>query len=231
MAEENHDTNPAESESVARLEKALKAERDAHAATKSKHREWCASLYKARGLPEDATPEAFVASLGDEEARVAERTKAIQEERDAAMQRAEQVADEWNAFRIDRALSESFSKSGMNAENMEDALALARPLFTVDEAGNVRTKPDAPNTVPGQSVESWAFGELRAKRPHWFPVSVGGGAKTPRAALVSSVDDSCFNPRSPRHNFTAQLAFEKAHGAKAADDARAKYRHLGGSFL
>lgn len=231
MAEENPSTNPAEAESVAKLTKALEAERAAHAATKSKHREFCASVYRARGLPDNATPDALFASLGDEEARVAERTKSIQEERDAALKRAEQVAGEWNAFRIDRALSEAFTKSGMKPENLEDALAMARGLFTVDEKGRVHTKPDAPNTVPGQSAETWAFSELRTKRPHWYPPSIGGGAKTPGAGFVSRVDDSCFNPRSPNHNFTTQLAFEGRYGAKAAADARAKYRHLGGSFV
>lgn len=30
---------------------------------------------------------------------------------------------------------------------------------------------------PGANAEAWIVAELRAKRPHWWPLSSGGGAK------------------------------------------------------
>lgn len=225
------DTDP--NTDVAKLQASLQAEREAHAATKSKHREFCASLSKARGLPEDSAPEALLSSLGDEETRVAERTKALQDERDAAQAKAADVEARWSAEKVEAALSAAFIKSGMKPENAEDALALARPLFTVDpKTGAVVTKADAPNTVPGQSAEAWAMSELRARRTHWFPGNVSAGARGGGHAPASLAGaDSCFDPRSKAHNFTAQLAYEARFGTEAASRARAKYRHTGKGFV
>lgn len=218
---------------VAKLQASLQAERDAHAATKSKHREFCASLTKARGLPDDSAPEALLASLGDEESRVTERTKALQAERDAAQAKAADVEARWSSEKVTAALSAAFIRAGMKPENAEDALTLARPLFTVDvNTGAVVTKADAPNTVPGQSAESWAMSELRSRRLHWFPGNTSGGARGGSHVIPSPVGaDSMFDPRSPAHNFTSQLAYESRFGSEAADRARAKYRHAGKGFV
>lgn len=111
----------------------------------------------------------------------------------------------------------------------EDFLALARPLFTVDaKTGAVVTKPDAPNTVSGANPEAWIVAELRTKRSHWWALSEGAGARGAGYLPSGGADDSCFNPRSPNYNFTAQLAAEARFGPQFADRARQRYGGRGG---
>ncbi len=71
-------------------------------------------------------------------------------------------------------------------------------------------------------------GELRVKRAHWWPLSTGGGARGAGFIPSAGADDSCFDPRSPNYNFTAQLAQEAKFGPQFADKARARYRGRGG---
>lgn len=172
------------------------------------------TLAKSVGLGEEADEAAILA-------RITDTTK----ERDEAKARAADVESRWASEKVDSALRDAFAKSGADPRNAEDFLALARPLFGVDaKTGAVVTKADAPNTVPGQNAEAWIVSELRAKRSHWWPLSLGAGARGAGFTPGAGADDSCFNPASPNYNFTAQLALEARHGAEFADKARAKYR-------
>jgi hypothetical protein len=176
-----------------------------------------ATLAKSLGLGEDADEAAILA-------RVADTTKEAEE----AKARAADVESRWASEKVDSALRDAFAKSGADAHNAEDFLALARPLFTVDaKTGAVVTKTDAPNTVPGQNAEAWIVSELRAKRSHWWPKSQGAGARGGGALPSGGADDSCFDPSSPNYNFTKQLAAEAKYGAEFADKARARYRGRG----
>jgi hypothetical protein len=97
-------------------------------------------------------------------------------------------------------------------------LAHARSLFTVDEKGNVRTKTDAPNTIPNADPGAWILTELRVKRPHWWPTSVGGGARGGSGAPAPQGlpgNPDCFKP-GPTWNFTQQMVYSKQFGAEAA---------------
>lgn|GEM_PF-2525885 len=111
----------------------------------------------------------------------------------------------------------------------EDFLLLARGLFEVDEKGGVRTRKDAPNTLPGIDPAAWIVAELHSKRPFWFPTSQGGGARGAGFIPSAGADDSCFNPNSPSYSFTQQLTLEAKYGPEFADKARARYRGRGGA--
>lgn len=175
-------------------------------------------IAKGLGLAEDATDEALLA-----------RAAEVAKERDDSRAEAAKVKGERDADKVDTALRDAFAKSGADPRNAEDFLALARPLFTVDaKTGAVVTKSDAPNTVPGANPEAWIVAELRTKREHWWPKSIGGGARGAGFLPSGGADDSCFDPRSPNYNFTAQLAAEARFGPAFADRARQRYGRGGG---
>ena len=78
-----------------------------------------------------------------------------------------------------RKIHDSVRKAA-KTENMrdtavEDALILGERLFDVDENGNVVTK-DNVGVTPGVDPMVWLT-EVKNTRPHWWPDSVGAGAK------------------------------------------------------
>ena len=178
-----------------------------------------ATLAKSVGLGEEADEAAILARITD-----------TARERDEAKARAADVESRWASEKVDSVLRDAFAKSGADPRNAEDYLALARPLFTVDaKTGAVVTKPDAPNTVPGANVEAWIVSELRTKRPHWWGLSTGGGARGAGLLPSGGASDSMFDPRSPDYSFTAQLAAESKFGPAFADKARQRYNGRGGT--
>lgn len=93
------------------------------------------------------------------------------------------------------ALRAAFEKSGARPEHLEDYLLLARGLFSVEEKGEVRTRKDANETLPGIDPSSWIHAEVKDKRSHYWPASTGGGARD-GGTLVGAArgDTSCFKP-------------------------------------
>lgn len=210
--------------SVSRLEKALAAERDAHKSTRAG---FLAPVRAALGLGDDAALDAVTAALstrlGDADKIVAERTNALTAERDSARAELEQIRAERNAERTERAIGDALAKSGIIAHNADDAASILRGVLEVTDKGEVRTKA-APNIVPGQTPEQFIAGQLRTLRPHYWPASVGGGAKgTGTMPTPNLGNDSCFDPRSPQFNVTAQFQYEARFGKAAADAALKKY--------
>lgn len=66
-------------------------------------------------------------------------------------------------------------KTKMLDTAVDDALMLAERVMDVDENYNVVTK-DGVGVTPGLDAHTWLT-EVQPKRPHWWPASVGGGAK------------------------------------------------------
>ncbi len=171
-------------------------------------------IAKGLGLAEDATDEALLARAAD-----------VAKERDDSLAEVVKLNGERTADKVDTALRDAFAKSGADHPQLR-RLPRDSPghSFTVDaKTGAVVTKPDAPNTVPGANAEAWIVAELRARRPHWWALSAGGNAKGAGFLPSGGADDSCFNPRSPNYNFTAQLAAEARFGPAFADRARQRY--------
>jgi len=170
---------------------------------------------KHLGLESSATDEAMLA-------RAAELVK----ERDDSRSEVSALKSSVDAAKVDTALREAFVKSGANA-HYEDFHNLAAQHFHVDpKTGKVVSKPDAP--TPNVDPDTYCVAELRQRRPMWFPLSLGGGARGGGFVAGHGVDDSMYDPGSHKYNFTAQLAHEAKYGPAAADAARAKYRGRGG---
>ncbi len=66
------------------------------------------------------------------------------------------------------------SKSSVIDTALEDVLMLAERCFEINDQDEVVTK-DIPGQTPGLRPDVWLT-EMKAKRPHWWPASKGGGA-------------------------------------------------------
>lgn len=159
------------------------------------------SVRKALALGDDADDAAILAALGN-------TTK----ERDEHKARADAVAAERAAERIDAAISAALSKSGMIQANTPDAMNLMRPLFTLDDKGRVVTKGGDTGEAPGMDPAQFVAGRLGTLRGHWFPVSVSGGARGGGYTPPSGPDASCFKTG----NVTGMMNYIGTHGEQAA---------------
>lgn len=104
---------------------------------------------------------------------------------------------------------------------LEDALFIAEATFEIDSAGNVVTR-DVRGQTPGLSPEAW-LGDLRVKKPHWWPQSQGGGAAGGGGGGVGGP-----NPWSKSEwNLTKQGEIIRADRAKAERLAKQAGSHVG----
>lgn len=171
---------------------------------------------KHLGLEDSATDEAMLA-----------RAAELVAERDASRAETSALKSSVDAAKVDTALREAFAKSGATRGHYEDFHNLAASQFHVDpKTGKVVSKPDA--STPNVDPDTWCVAELRQRRPAWWELSTGSGSRGGGFIAGHGVDDSCFDPRSPKFNFTAQCAAEVKYGAAFADAARAKYRGRAG---
>jgi hypothetical protein len=158
---------------------------------------------KALALGDDADDAAILAALGN-------TTK----ERDEAKARADTIAAERNTERMDAEIRHALGKAGISAQNTDDAALILRGVLEVTDKGVV-TKA-APNVVPGQTPEQFIAGQLRTLRPHYWPLSIGAGAKGAGHAPHAGADVSCFREGG---TLTAQMAIVARVGERAAIEA------------
>ncbi len=174
-------------EDVRRLQGALEKERNDHRSTKTKFEpysqlgEYDELMSKLDRLPE---LEAAAESGGLDESKLdelatkraqsmfaPERRKAEALERDLGTLKEEVSA--LRAEKIQRfvhdALHSAASEAKMLSTAIEDAKLLGERVFKVSEVGEVLTED-------GLTPEQW-LADMQSKRPHWWPQSVGGGAR------------------------------------------------------
>jgi hypothetical protein len=106
----------------------------------------------------------------------------------------------------------------------EDVLMLAERMFEINQDGTVTAK-DGVGVTPGVAPEIWLT-EMQQKRPHWWPASVGGGAKGSGAG-----GGFAENPWSAEYwNLTAQGQVITSLGqTKAEQMAKAVGSRIGGT--
>lgn len=179
------------------------------------------------GLSPDASVDEVATHLGgrldDIDGQVTAKTATLTAERDAARADADKIKADRAAERVDSAISAALAKSAMIQANTPDAMNLLRPLFHVDDKGNVTTRGGDTGEPAGVTPEQFVAARLGALRSHWFPGSVSGGARGGGAGTNPLGDTSMFDPRSPKFSVTKQFAYEHQFGAAAADAARRRY--------
>ena len=106
---------------------------------------------------------------------------------------------------------------------IDDVKLLGKTIFEINEEGLVLTG-EHPNVTPGIAPDIW-LSEMQEKRPHWWPVSTGGGSKG------GSTGGPSFNknPWSGEHwNLTEQSKAYREDKTKAERMAVAAGTTIGG---
>ncbi len=226
MSDANNNTPTVEelTSSVEKLRKALESERSEHKSTRDAARAFRVRITSGLALGDGADDDAISARLADAGGVAADRVAALTAAAQEATQRAEEIEARWASERVESSLRSAFEKSGARPEHVDDFLLLATPLFALAEDGQVRTRKDAKDTIPGVDPPAWVHSELKAKRGFWWPTSVGAQAHAPRSMMpgASLGDDSPFKPGAT-WNLTKQFEFEAQFGSAAADAARRRY--------
>ena len=116
-----------------------------------------------------------------------------------------------------RELGETITAAARSAKVRDaaimDAVEIGTGLFVRADDGSFVTR-DAPGVTAGMTPEEW-ISEQQSKRPHWWPESVGGGARG-----GNSDGGIPNNPWSAAHwNVTEQSKYERQHGAEKAGRA------------
>lgn len=113
-------------------------------------------------------------------------------------------------------------KTKMLDTAVDDALMMAERVMEVTDEGTIQTK-DGVGVTPGLDAHTWIT-EVQPKRPHWWPASVGGGAK-------GSGGGGGFanNPWTAEHwNMTEQGRIYNEDAAKAERMAKSAGTEIGG---
>jgi hypothetical protein len=177
---------------ITRLSNALENERQEHARTKQrfdgvlggkKVEEIQALLNRIPELEAAASGKIDDTKINEMvESRLRTKVSPIELERDTyrnqttelQQQVAEYTAREKRRYVVD-AVRQAAVKMKVLDTAMEDVFLLAERMFEVSDNGNVTVK-DNVGATPGVSPEVW-LAEFQNKRPHWWPASIGGGAR------------------------------------------------------
>lgn len=216
---------------VARVQRALDAEKNEHIKLKQ---QW--NNFFGERKPEeiqsilDKVPELEAAAAGkiDEEklSQIVEsrtRTKLAPLERElnsakTALIASQEKIQQFEAKELQRTIHDNIRSAALKSKvvdsALEDILLLSERIFEVTQDGNVVVK-DNVGATPGVSAEVWLT-EMQQKRPHWWPMSQGGGSRG-SAAGGSSVS----NPWSQNSwNLTEQSRIYKESPERAAQLAK-----------
>ena len=95
-------------------------------------------------------------------------------ERDTLTETNKGLSGTINTDRIAQSLRAAALKAGVAPTALDDALMLGERHFERDDEGRVVTK-ESVGVTPGVEADVW-LSEIKERKPHWWPVSAGGGA-------------------------------------------------------
>jgi hypothetical protein len=153
-----------------------------------------------------------------------EREKSqLQRDLDAARKTNEQTVAEKSALetsikrgKVESALREAAMVSKVVPLAIDDAVMNGANIFDLAEDGRILTK-DNVGVTPGIEPKEW-LKDMQEKRPHWWPVSSGGGAQGGRGG-VGGMKDNPFTKEN--WNITAQGRYVTQYGPEKAAAAAA----------
>ncbi|MCC6678885.1 MAG: hypothetical protein IT436_17300 [Phycisphaerales bacterium] len=219
MADTNTDKAPATleeaNEAIAKLRKALDAERTDHTATRAK--------VGLSAADDEAVEKIVAARLAPAKAESDAALSAATTERDKAVAERDAIRAERAAEKVEGAIGAALGASALIKDNAPDATAMMRGLFHLDSAGAVVTKGGDTGEAAGMTPAQFVASRLTALRGHWFPKSVGGGASGGSGRGGPSGDVSVFDPASPRYSITGQALYERRFGMDRARQAARQF--------
>lgn len=175
--------------------------------------EFLEAVREALGLPEGADPKVILKHFPNTDAEKVVQQE-LAKERDDARAEVAKMKGERDAEKVSSAIQAAISKSGIGQENAADATAILRGVLEVKD-GKVVTKA-AEGIVPGQTADQFIAGQMYSMRPHYWPRSMGGGAKGAGHTAHGGVDVSAFRNGG---TLTAQMAVVARVGEKAVIDS------------
>lgn len=220
------------------LKTALQKERDEHKRTKNKFSvlaghdledvvtkldEYEELKLKADGKVDDEKINQIV------ESRIKSKLAPVERERDSLKNQLTEKDSLIGEFqtkerkrKIKDVVTQAATKQKIRPEAIEDVLLLGDVSLDIDEDGNIVTR-DGIGVTPGVAPDVWLT-ELQDKRPHWYPESVGGGARGSRSGT-----GPVSNPwTADGWNLTEQGRIVKENRVKADQLAKAAGTTLGG---
>lgn len=184
------------SQDTDKLSRSLREERAAHKATKDKlaklgeDPDIDAILEKLDGYEDlEARLEAGEGGKVDDakiqemvDARVSRQLRPVERERDQLKSRNQELETENGGLRttinngtIESRLRVLATEEKVVGSAMEDILFMGTHLFEIAEDGAIVAKEGARGVEAGITPDVW-LGDMKEKRPHWWPQSQGGGA-------------------------------------------------------
>lgn len=120
---------------------------------------------------------------------------------------------------VEQALRDAAIAAKVIPTAIDDAVMYGARVFEVTEDGRVVTKDNAGNAgaTPGIEAKDW-LKDMQERRPHWWPASQGGGAGGGRGGAGNRAS----NPWTAENwNITDQGKYVTTHGAEKAAAAAA----------
>lgn len=152
--------------------------------------------------------------------RLARKLGPVERERDKLAQQLQEITGERDQLqstlttgRIHETLRQAATKAKVVSSAIDDVLLYDR-IFEVADDGEIVTRDGISGVQPGLTAGIW-LQNMQDSRPHWWPLSEGGGARG-----GSGVPGGSKNPWSrDGWNLTAQGQFVREHGIEKATKA------------
>ena len=178
-------------------------------------------------LDEKKFEEAVVKRL---EVEVNAKTGALEKERDNLIEERDKLQGENKVLlgekrsRIIRdSIQTELVKAKVLPEAYDDAFLWAEQIFEIREEDNKVVTRDSVGVTPGLAPDLW-LSDIKAKKPHWWPESEGGGAGGGTGGTGGTAD----NPWTKDHwNLTRQGQLVRENPEKAEHLAKSAGSYVG----
>lgn len=223
---------------VTKLERSLAAEREETQKWKDRFSPWSEmdhddvteqlasipelrKIAESKGVDEDQIANMVRDRVERETAKEQRKREKAEAERDEALGQVEQfkAAEVRRSIIADVTAAAQSKAIGLRAEAIEDACELGLRLFERTEDGDTVTR-DGVGVTPGLTPEDW-LDELREKKPHWWPESVGAGARGSGRGGGLDAKGACFSHEG--WDVTAQGRLVRDVGEAKAKEIAARY--------
>jgi hypothetical protein len=130
-------------------------------------------------------------ALGPVEREKTQLTRALEVSKNetvAARTEVDKLSGVLQSGTIERAIRDAAIAAKVISPAIEDAVMQGLSVLTAAEDGAIVTKDNVAGVTPGISAADW-LKDMQDKRPHWWPVSQGGGSRGGSGGAVNRADN------------------------------------------